>query len=97
VSVDRNSGTIATIVMHTKLGELLGSGVFRLDVIKSCRANRKRLRLIIQGDVRVEFMHRLIYIKEESGGVIENLENVVKVRGDYLIAADGLHSFGKVS
>jgi len=83
--------------MHTKPGERLGTGAFRPEAIKSSRANRKRLRLMIHGDVRVEFMHRLIYIKEENGGVIANFENMVKVGGDYLIATDGLHSFGEVS
>jgi 2-polyprenyl-6-methoxyphenol hydroxylase-like FAD-dependent oxidoreductase len=79
--------------MHIVTGEKLGAGAFKSEVLKDFRANRKQLRLTIQGDVNIEFNHRLVSIESRDGSVIASFANGSQIKGHILIAADGIHSF----
>lgn len=94
VAVDRKDGTIIPQLMDFVTGEVAQANTYPSDAIRS---NRKRLRLIIQGSLNIEFNHKLISIREANGTVVAGFANGVEVSGNLLIAADGIHSFSKFS
>jgi monooxygenase len=53
-AVDRKQGAMSTNLMDISTDEKLGAGAFKPEFVKDFRANRKRLRLTIQGYVRVD-------------------------------------------
>jgi 2-polyprenyl-6-methoxyphenol hydroxylase-like FAD-dependent oxidoreductase len=93
VAVDRKEGAMSTNLMHIMTGEKLGAGAFKPKFLKDFRANRKQLRLTIQGDVNVEFNHMLVSIVSKDGSVMASFANGAQITGDLLVAADGIHSF----
>jgi hypothetical protein len=95
VAVDRKEGAISTNLINIITGEKLGGGAFKPEFLKDFRANRKQLRLTIQGDVNVEFNHRLINIESKGDSVIASFANGAQVTGNLLVAADGIHSFSE--
>jgi monooxygenase len=96
VAVDRESGIMSTNLMHITTGEKLVAEAFKPEFLRDFRANRKRLRLTIQGDVNVEFNHKIVSIDVEDRSVLANFANGAQVSGDLLVAADGVHSFSEL-
>ena len=95
VSVDRNEGAIFPHLTDTVTGEMTDNSTYSPAVVKEFRSNRRRLRLLIQGDLYTEFNHKLISVEEENDAIIACFANGVRVSGDLLVAGDGVHSFGK--
>jgi 2-polyprenyl-6-methoxyphenol hydroxylase-like FAD-dependent oxidoreductase len=95
VAVDKKAGAMSTNLMHIITGEKLGAGPFKPEFLKDFRANRKQLRLTIQGAVNVEFNHRLVNIESKDDSVIASFANGAQITGDLLVAADGIHSFSE--
>lgn len=95
VAVDRNWGSYALSGTNICTGERLSTGAFKASHSKDFRTNRERLRRTIRGDVKVEFGHKLVCFEASAGGVNVEFANGVKLRGGFLIAADGVHSFSQ--
>lgn len=96
VAVDRKDGAIDSQIIDMVTGEMANVSPYSSEAIKDFRCNRKRLRLMIQGSLKIEFNHKLTSIREDNDAVVASFANGAEVSGDLLVAADGLHSFGKL-
>lgn len=93
VAVDRKQGLSSPFLVNITTGERFGAGSFKAGyATQDFRSNRERLRGIILGEVKVEYGHRLKSFASTSSGVEVLFENGLKVKGDILVAADGVHS-----
>ncbi|KAF1978542.1 FAD/NAD(P)-binding domain-containing protein [Bimuria novae-zelandiae CBS 107.79] len=93
VAVDRKQGLSNSFLANTVTGERFGAGAFKAGyATKDFRTNRGRLRGTIMASVKVEYGHKLKSFSSTTSGVKVVFENGVKVQGDVLVAADGVHS-----
>ena len=93
VAVDRKQGLVSPFLVNITTGEKFGAGSFKAGyATQDFRTNRERLRETIVGEVNVEYGHKLQSFASTSDGVEILFENGLRVKGDILVAADGVHS-----
>lgn len=93
VAVDWKKGLSNGFIINTLTNERFSAGSFKASyATKDFRTNRERLRGTIMGDVKVEYGHKLISFNSTPTGVEVVFENGLKISGDVLVAADGVHS-----
>lgn len=93
VAVDRKQGLSNNFMVDVTSGEHFGVGAFKDGyATKDFRSNRDRLRTAIGGSVKIEYGNKLKCFSTTEDGITAEFESGLVVKGDILVAADGVHS-----